>query len=146
MSSRKICVSIFDEHTKEQFLQHPTIFGHNKQVHCVGKEDIVVCYNITTKEIFAIGILRAIDGDKIYRETHPIDQDLYTQEYKQYSKYEIGVHIFLIEPISLANVNELCGLERNTPIMVGHLTSFKMANHISPWVSNALLDAFIHNM
>jgi hypothetical protein len=146
MSSRKICVSIFDEHTKEQFLQHPTIFGHNKRVHCVGKGDIVVCYNLTTREIFAIGILRAIDGNNIYRKTHPIDQDLYTEEYKQYTQYEIGVHIFPIEPISLATVNERCGLERNTPIMPCRPTSFKMINHISPWVTNALLDAFIQNI
>lgn len=147
MSSRKICVSIFDNHTEEQFLRHPGMLGHNKKVKCVVDKDIVVCYNKDTKKIFAIGILRAIDGDKIYRETHPFDQDLYTQEYKQYNKYEIGVRIFLIEPVSIEIINEICGLKRNEPIVRGHFISFKKANdNISLWVSNVLLDAFIHNM
>ena len=144
MTQRQICVSLFNAETKQQFLQHPNTMGHHQAIgKHIGKGDIVVCYDISMKQIFGIGILRAIDGDKIYRETHPFDADLYDTQYKQYNKYEIGLLFYPIEPVSIETVNEECGLDRS---IYPHLGSFKRVNKIAPWVNKVLLDILIENI
>ena len=139
MAQQQICISVFNTDTREKFWTHPESMGHRAKVHCVHAGDIVLLYDLDTKEVFGIGILRAIDNGKIYKGMHPYDQDLYNGEYLKYSKYEIGVKVFPIEPVSIKIINEECGLEKNTRIVPGHVVSFKRTNqNIAPWANRIL--------
>jgi hypothetical protein len=73
------------------------------------------------KNVFGIVILKQLENKKIYRETHPFDQDLYDGKYV---KYEIGIEkLFIIDPISFETIKENCGMDKNEKIMKGHYVS-----------------------
>lgn len=140
----QIGISIFNTETRKQYLEHPGNLGHNKKVHCLNPGDTILLYDMTSKEIFGIGILRVISNGKIYTERSLIDRELYTKEYNKYNKYEIGVKTFMIEPILKETINVECGLDITTPLLRGHVVSFKPVNPaITPWINRVLAELFI---
>jgi hypothetical protein len=144
MEQRQICISVFNTDTREKFWTHPESMGHSTKVHCVHAGDIVLLYDMDTKEVFGIGILRAIDNGKIYKETHPYDQDLYNNDYSKYNKYEIGVKVFPIEPVLVQTINEECGLTITQTLVKGHHISFKRTSqNLAPWANRVLLEKMI---
>lgn len=137
---RQICISVFNKVTKEKFNTHPNFLGHNKKVKCMNPDDIVLLYDLDTKKVFGICILLLLEDGKIYRKTHPYDQNLYDGKYIQYSKYEIGVRTFIIEPVSVKMINEECGLQLNTKLMKGPYQSFRKTHQdILQWALQFIL-------
>lgn len=100
-------------------------------------------YNKDIKCVTGIAILRVIENGKIYRVAHPYDKALYSEEYKKYNKYEIGVKSFRIEPVPIEAINVQCGLLSTAPIVSGHLVSFKRNQKLASWAKNALFHAMI---
>ena len=145
MTTRQICISIFNTETKKKFTSHTAFLGHDKRVLCINPGDIVL-YDLDAKNVFGIAILRQLENKKIYRETHPFDQDLYDGKYVKYSKYEIGIEkLFIIDPISFETIKENCGMDKNEKIMRGHYISFKRLNQrLEQWVNKKLIDLLIN--
>jgi len=140
----QIGISIFNTDTYHQFMEHSGTLGHDKKIHCMKAGDIVLLYNLNTKEVFGIAILRAFSNGKIYNQLHPYDQELYAGEYRQYSKYEINAKIYLIEPVSIQTINIECGLDENKQIVNGHIVSYKRTDKlIAPWVNRVLAEILI---
>jgi hypothetical protein len=143
-NKRQIGISVFTTETRKQYLEHPGTLGHDRKVHCLKPGDIILLYDLTSKEVFGIGILSVILNGKIYTERSLIDQELYTKEYNKYNKYEIGVKAFMIEPVLKEAINAECGLDITTPFLRGHVVSFKLVNPaITPWVNRVLAELFI---
>ena len=142
---RKIGISFFDGQTRQEFLESPRRYlGHNKRVNILQKGDWVLLYDYTEKEVFGICVLRSIDNDCIYREAHPYDKELYTDEYHKYNKYEIGVKTIIITPTPVNTIMRESALPENTPILMGHRTSFKQIRlPILPWIHRALAEAWL---
>jgi hypothetical protein len=142
-SQPTICISLFDTESQQQYFEHhPGILGHERET---GKEpgSIVLLYNFKTKEVFGIGILGAFPNGKVWIETNPIDQALYTGNYKKFGKYEIKAKIFHIEPVSIKDINRECGLNIKTQIS-GRIASYNSANqNIRPWVNRVLAEILI---
>jgi hypothetical protein len=142
-SQPTICISLFDTESQQQYFErHPGILGHGSET---GKEpgSIVLLYNLNTKEVFGIGILGAFPNGKVWIETNPIDQALYTGNYKKFGKYEIKAKIFHIKPVSIKDINRECGLNINTQIS-GRIASYNSANqNIRPWVNRVLAEILI---
>lgn len=135
----KICISVFNTKTRAQYLEHPGTLGHKYKT-SKKPGDIVLLYDLDTKVVFGIGILGAFSNGKIWIDTNPIDQPLYTGDYKKFNRYEIKAKIFHIEPVSIKDINRYCGLDINTQIS-GRLASFNSANqNIRPWVDRVLVN------
>ena len=145
MTTRQICISVFNKETKEKFSSHTTVLGHDKRVLCMNSGDIVLLYDLDKKCVFGIAILKAIENEKIYRETHPFDQNLYDGKYVKYSKYEIGIEkLFIIDPISFKTIKKNCDMDTSEKIMNGQYVSFKRVNQkIEKWVNKKLIDLLI---
>jgi hypothetical protein len=125
-------------------MEHSGTLGHDKKIHCMKAGDIVLLYNLNTKEVFGIAILRTFSNGKIYNQLHPYDQELYAGKYRQYSKYEINAKIYLIEPVSIQTINIECGLDENKQIVNGHIVSYKRTDKlIAPWVNRVLAEILI---
>lgn len=140
----QIGISVFNTDTYPQFMEHSGTLGHDKKIHCMKVGDIVLLYNLNTKEVFGIAILRAFSNGKIYNQLHPYDQELYAGKYRQYSKYEINAKIYLIEPVSIQTINIECGLDENKQIVNGHIVSYKRTDKlIAPWVNRVLAEILI---
>lgn len=143
-AQRQACTSVFNAETRQQYFEHPGVLGHNKKINCMNLGDIVILYDKDTKVVFGIGILGAFPNGKLWIETNPIDQELYRGDYIQYNKYEIKAKIFHIEPVSLQEIYTECGIPIGTPIVNGHLLSFKRINlNIRPWINRVLAELFI---
>jgi len=140
----QICVTVFDSTTREELFLHPTRLGSPKRILKYHQGDIVLLYDKTTKEIFAIGILRTITNGSIYSDAHLFDAPLYTAEYGRYNKYEVGVKLYRIQPVSMETINEECGLPRDSPLLNAQYISFKKPKHdLSKWVNRVLVRAMI---
>ena len=142
-SQPTICISLFDTESRQQYFEHhPGILGHKSKT-SKKPGDIVLLYNKDAKEIFGIGILGAFPNGKVWIETNPIDQALYTGNYKKYDKYEIKAKIFHIEPVSIKDINRECGLNINTQIS-GRIASYNSANqNLRPWVNKVFTELFM---
>jgi hypothetical protein len=143
----QICTSIFDDSSKEQFMSHPNYMGHTKKVECVCEGDIVLSYNLSDKTIFAISILRNLQKGKIYTDnTSLYDKKLYEGDYAHYSKYEIGVKTYFIEPIQISDICKYCNIPADTKIITCYNDSFRRINqrvNISPWINDILAKKLI---
>lgn len=104
----------------------------------------MILYNYEKKEVFGICILRSITSDGcIYRETHLIDQDLYTDEYRQYSKYEVGVKTYLIEPTALKEIYRECDIEEGSKLAIQYTSFKKPSCDLGKWTRRVLLERII---
>lgn len=142
----QVAISYFKTDTRDQFLKSTMRFLHNNnRVHVLNEEDLVLCYDDTDKVVFAICKLRTLDGDKIYREKHPYDQELYSGEYAKYNKYEIGVETVLIRPTTKEEILHLSDLPEDTNLLPpGQHTSFKRIQHpIHSWIKYAIGEAWL---
>jgi hypothetical protein len=146
MTTRQICISIFNEETKEKFTSHSDFLGHDKRVLCMNPGDFVLLYDLDAKNVFGIAILRQLENKKIYRETHPFDQDLYDGKYVKYNKYEIGIEkLFIIDPISIEKIKENCDMDKSEKFMRGHYVSFKRINQkVDKWINKKFIDLLIN--
>jgi hypothetical protein len=135
-----IGISVFNKDTRQTFLETNGIFlGHDKKIHCLKKGDVVLLVDIDTKEVFGIGRLRAIDRDRIYREAHPYDKELYPSPYHKYNRYEVGVDTTRIPPTPFSAVLVASGLSENTPINRGHWTSYRRIKvNLWPWIQSMI--------
>lgn len=143
-SQPTICISFFDTKTRQQYFElHPGILGHKSETN-KQPGSIIPLYDKDAKEFFGIAILGAFPNGKVWIETNPIDQALYTGYYEKFGKYEIKAKIFHIEPISLQEVYTECGISIKTPIVKGHYISYKIVNpNIRPWVNRVFAELFM---
>ena len=140
---RQVCISFFNYSTEDQFWTHPSFMGHSTKLHRVFPGDIVLMYNEDIKCVTGIALLRRVENGFIYQAAHPYDKELYSDEYKKYNKYEIGVKAFRIDPVPIETINRLSGLPYNSPIVKGHHVSFKRNNTLASWANTCLFDAMI---
>ena len=139
------CISFFDTKTRRQYFErHPGILGHKSETN-KQPGSIVPLFDKDAKEFFGIAILDAFPNGKVWIETNPIDQALYTGDYEKFGKYEIKAKISHIEPISLQEVYTKCGISIKTPIVNGHYISYKIVNpNIDIWVKRVLAELNIN--
>ena len=135
------CISFFDTKTRRQYFElHPGILGHESETN-KQPGSIVPLYDKDAKEFFGIAILGAFPNGKVWIETNPIDQALYTGDYEKFGKYEIKAKIFHIEPISLQEVYTECGVSIKIPIVKCQHVSYKTVNpNIRPWINRVLAE------
>jgi len=135
-----IGISVFNKYTRSVFLETNGLFlGHDKKIHCLKEGDTVLLVDIDTKEIFGICKLRAIDRDRIYREAHPYDKELYPSPYHKFNRYEVGVETTLITPTSFSAVLIASGLSEDTCINRGHWVSYRRIKvNLWPWIQTMM--------
>jgi hypothetical protein len=143
----QIIISFFRADTRKEFLASTQRFlGHYEKTK-KNKGDWVLLYDLDEKEIFGLGVLRAIDGDRVWREAHPYDTGIYSEENVKYNKYEIGVKIIQITPISKISLMEAIGLPPSTPLWDVKPTSFKkihagVISPIRPWIHRTIAETW----